>query len=252
MPTYPAASLASLLLGRSDLGDLRDALASPICPHVPEAEDSSNDTLEPLTPLEELQSTCDAEGWSIVDFRDLDEWPRRKEYDWRLYGWPGNKKRAQPYGSRTWAKTTTVMLHTTGVSRMGSLRGLGIPCHAFLPDDEAIVLCHSLTALVAHGHAGNSFSVGLEVSGDRDFDADSQIDRGRAFLRYFQQLRWEQAGDDAPCYVMSHRMAHKSRVQDPGQRIWTELGEWAIDELGYELGPVVGSGRANPKDGTWR
>jgi len=250
MPVYPAASLAALFSGRATWPDVYDALTSPVCPHVPEAEDTSNETLEPLSPLEELQTVCDVEGWGIVDYRDLKEWPRRKEYDWRVWGWPPSKARAQPYGSRSWGKTTTVMLHTTDTGPIGPKRGLGMPCHAYLPGtSDDIVLCHSMTALVAHGHAGNSFSVGLEISGRRAFDRASQVGRGRAFLEYFQALRHEQVGEDAPCYVMSHRMAHRSRVQDPGEPIWEALGQWAIDELGYELGPVVGSGRPNPDKG---
>jgi hypothetical protein len=216
---------------------------------LPECEDGDPEASEPISPFEELAATCRDNGWQISDYRDLAEWPRDRRYNWRQWGWPPNKKRAQPYGSRPWEKTTTVMLHTTDTGPIGHRRGLGMPCHAFLPHDDHIVLCHSMTALVPHGHTGNSFSVGLEVSGKCAFDSPTQAERGRAFLRYFQAVRRSQVGEGAPCYVMSHRMSHRSRVRDPGAEIWEALGQWAIDELGYEPGPVVGSGRPNPDKG---
>lgn len=95
---------------------------------------------------------------------------------------------------------------------------------------------------LAHGHTANRFSVGLEISGVSNWDAPSQIDRAKALLRYFQAVRRAHVGPDAKCYVMAHRQSHASRVRDPGKQIWQDVGEWAIDELGFELGPVVGSG----------
>ena len=241
-------SIASLLRGRFSFGDILET-SSRVPQRVCEAEDGAPDAAEPISPLEILRADCHRNGWRVVDYRDLEEWPRSAEYDWREWGWPPNKKRAQPYGSRSWEKITTVMLHTTDTGPIGHRRGLGMPCHAFIPHDATVVLCHSLTALVAHGHAGNSFSVGVEFSGRCSFDSDSQAERGRAFMRYFQNLRRMQVGEDAPCYVMSHRMSHKSRTRDPGVEVWEQVGQWAIDELGFQLGPVVGSGRPNPERG---
>ncbi|MCA9680830.1 MAG: N-acetylmuramoyl-L-alanine amidase, partial [Myxococcales bacterium] len=122
-------------------------------------------------------------------------------------------------------------------------RGLGIPCHFYVPKEPALVLCHDLERIVYHGHTANSFSAGIEITGVSDWDDGSQIERVRAILRYFKARRLAEVGADAPYYVMAHRQSHESRVNDPGKQIWQDAGEWAIKELGYQLGPVVGSGK---------
>lgn len=194
-------------------------------------------------PLDSLRSWCSKNEVSVVDYRDLKAWPRDKVYP-KEYGYPRNKVRAQPASLtlRPWATITTFMLHTTAVGGMTDKRGLGIPAHLYLPKESAIVLCHEMERRLAHGHAANKFTVGLEISGVSDWDAPSQIVRARALLRYFQSVRRLHVGPEAKCYVMAHRMSHSSRVRDPGKRIWQDAGEWAIEELGFELGPVVGSG----------
>ena len=194
-------------------------------------------------PLEALRAWCEANGTELIDYRDTKKWPRNKTYS-SDYGYPYNKVRADPPKGglrRDWDSITTFMLHTTAVSGMTAKRGLGIPCHLYLPKENAIVLCHELELLLYHGHSGNGFSVGLEIAGDSDWDCPSQVERARALLRYFQEVRRANL-PGAACAVMAHRMAHDSRVKDPGKRIWQDAGEWAITELGYKLGPVVGSG----------
>ena len=132
---------------------------------------------------------------------------------------------------------------------MTTNRGLGIPCHLYIPRDKAIVLCHQLTRLVAHGHRGNSYCVGCEISGVSDWDIETQVPRVRQVLRYFQDCRNTYVEDGTPCYVCAHRQSHKSRPNDPGSKIWRDCGEWAIEELGFKLGPVVGSGIPIPLHG---
>jgi hypothetical protein len=188
-------------------------------------------------PLDQLRGWCSTNAFELIDYRDLKTWPRTKTYT-KDYGYPLDKSRAEPPKGgirRDWKNITTFMLHTTAVAGMTSKRGIGIPCHLYLPQENAVVLCH--------GHAGNQFSVGLEISGVSNWDSPSQIERAKALLRYFQAQRRQVLGGDAKCYVMAHRMSHESRVKDPGKQIWQDVGEWAIDELGFELGPVVGSGR---------
>lgn len=198
------------------------------------------------TPLEQLQQWCTDKRVELVDYRDLERWPRRKTYP-KEFGYPRDKSRAHPPRGgirRAWSSITAFMLHTTAVAGMTKQRGIGIPAHLYLPRENAIVLCHELDLLIYHGHAGNRFSVGLEISGVSAWDSPSQVERARALLRYFQATRRAVLGPDATCYVMAHRQSHASRINDPGRQIWQDAGEWAIRELGFQLGPVVGSGNS--------
>jgi hypothetical protein len=207
---------------------------------------ASSDESTPGAPLEQLRQWCADARVELVDYRDLQQWPRRKMYP-KEFGYPRDKSRAQPPRGgirRGWSMITTFMLHTTAVAGMTAKRGIGIPTHLYLPRENTIVLCHELELLLYHGHAGNSFTVGLEIAGESAWDSPSQVERARALLRYFQVTRRMMLGADAKCYVMGHRMSHSSRVKDPGKQIWQDAGEWAIRELGFELGPVVGSGRS--------
>lgn len=201
-------------------------------------------------PLDELRAWCDDNRVELIDYRDLTKWPRNKTYP-QDYGYPRDKSRSDPPKGgvrRDWGSITTFMLHTTAVGGMTAKRGIGIPCHLYLPEEDAIVLCHELELLLYHGHSGNRFSVGLEISGVSDWDCSGQIERARALLRYFQAVRRANM-PAAACAVMAHRMSHDSRPNDPGLRIWQDAGEWAIKELGYKHGPVVGSGQ---DVGPWR
>lgn len=195
-------------------------------------------------PLDDLRSWCGLNRFDLVDYRDLKKWPRNQTYP-PEYGYPRDKSRAVPPRNglrRDWTSITTLMLHTTAVGGMAYRRGVGIPCHLYLPQEDAVVLCHELELLIYHGHAGNGFSVGLEISGVSNWDSPNQIERARALVRYFKAVRQANI-PDAACCVMAHRQSHMSRTNDPGMRIWRDVGEWAIEELGFKLGPVVGSGK---------
>jgi hypothetical protein len=197
----------------------------------------------------DLAIECERNGWRLLDYRRETVWPRHEDYPTKIYGWPANKARGRSRGKRDLAEVTALMLHTTDASGMKAERGLGIPCHAFIPADEAITLCHHADRLTYHGHSANRFTYGLEISGRCDFDAPSQITRARLLIAWWRQERLA-AFPGAPCYIMAHRQSHWSRVRDPGPVIWRELGEWAIDELGMLEGPVVGDGSPIPDD--WR
>ena len=192
----------------------------------------------------ELRAWCESNEVEVVDYRDLSVWPRRQVY--HGHGYPLDKSRAHPPRKplRPWAQITALMLHTTAVAGMTAKRGLGLPAHLYVPREPAIVLCHDLERLLYHGHAGNKRSIGVEISGVSAWDEPSQVERVRALLRYFRSRRREELGPDALCEVMAHRQTHKSRVKDPGAQIWRDAGEWAIAELGYQLGPVLDTGRS--------
>lgn len=247
----PIRSLVSLLSGRWAFEDIIPALTSQIPTGLP-ANERNPAVDEDATALERLESWCRSEKVELVDFRDLDQFPRRKKYDTKTYGWPADKSRGQPYGSRPIEQATCAMLHTCDVHGMTKNRGLGIPCHAYVPEDDAMVLCHPIERLVAHGHTGNKFCYGIEVSGRSDWDKESQIQRTRKFLLYFKETREEKIkpkdGEPLKHYVCSHRNSHSSRKRDPGHRIWKDAAEWAIEEHGFLPGPVVGSGTPNPAD----
>lgn len=171
------------------------------------------------------------------------KYDRVREYDPRAHGYPRNKQRGQARGVLAWEKVTTIVLHTAGVVGMHPDRWLGVPTHVAVANDATVVLCHELNAYLWASHAANRYSCSLEIAGNKTI-TDAQIVSGRAALRYMvDELRSRRPG---PVYVAPHRFSHKSRAQDCGPMIWEKLGEWAMTELGCELGPVVGSGQALP------
>lgn len=176
-----------------------------------------------------------------ADFRG---WPRARDYDPGLYGWPRNKGRAEPVRQRRWSEITALVIHSTDVDEMGPGRFLGVPCHGGVPAGGGVVLCHDLRAYLNHANAANRFSVGIEIAGRSDI-ADDQIEPARELARYMvDEIRRHRPGRVA---VMSHRMSSVMRGNDPGARPWREVGLWLLANVpGTVLGPVVGTGRPNP------
>ena len=171
------------------------------------------------------------------------EWDRVREYDPKIYGWPKNKQRGQSRGVRKWEDITTVVLHTAGVDGLHPDRWLGVPCHLAVADNASVVLCHEITAYLWAAHAANRFSVSIEIAGNRAI-TEEQVPPARAALRYVvDMLRSEREG---PVFVAPHRFYHKSRAKDCDVMIWESVGEWGMQELSLELGPVLGSGRPLP------
>jgi hypothetical protein len=39
--------------------------------------------------------------------------------------------------------------------------------------------------------------------------------------------------------VTAHRQSNRQRGNDPGPEVWREIGQWAIDERGWTLGPTI-------------
>jgi hypothetical protein len=170
-------------------------------------------------------------------------WDRVKVYPAKPYGYPRNKQRGQSRGVREWSSIDKVVLHTAGVDGLHPDRWLGVPTHGAVADDATVVLCHELTAYLYAAHELNRRSVSIEVAGNRTISAE-QVEPGRALIRYYvEQLREHH---DRPLYLSPHRHGHSSRGNDCDAAIWRELGEWAIDTLGLQLGEPVGSGRPIP------
>ena len=223
----------------------------------PDAAERNPSTPFAATPLERLEAALEARGQELHDLRGF---PRDVHYDTREWGYfrKGTRDRnipdrAKPYGKRTAAKTTAVCLHTTAVE-MGWRRFLGTPVQVGVDKRGDVVLCHDVCTLVAHGHAANRFSVGVEISGHSTI-LPEQAASARDVMRYVQAevLRrrgLEGVNELGRVAVMTHFNATNERsLDDPGEKIWREVGNWAIDELGYVLGPVISTGRRVP--GSW-
>lgn len=196
------------------------------------------------TPLERLER----DALVSRDFRAAgkgEEWDRVRDYDTRIYGWPRNKKRGQARGTRQWDAIDTIVLHTAGVNGLHPDRWLGVPCHAAVANDATVVLCHDLRAYLWAAHAANRYSVSVEIAGNQTI-TPAQVRSARSLVRYMAEELRAQRGSGRPLYIIPHRFSHRSRVNDCGELIWRHIGEWAIDELGLELGEVVGSGRGLP------
>jgi hypothetical protein len=211
------------------------------CADPSERDDS---TPEPVTPYERLA----ASHGIVRDFRQAGHgqpWDRVKSYPAQPYGWPRDKSRGQSRGVRDWGDIDTVVIHTAGICGLHADRWLGVPCHDAIADDGAIVLCHYHTAYLWAAHALNCRSISLEIGGDRTI-APTQIEPARALIRYMVEDLRAHRDAGAPVYLSPHIHGHQSRVRDCDPQIWREVGEWALDTLGLEVGEVMGSGRPIP------
>ncbi len=189
-------------------------------------------------------------GLVVRDFRNLRLWPREKKYNFRRYGWPGNKKRARPRGWIPLSVWRGLLFHTTGTVPIGPDRFLGIPIHFGVDKDAGIILCHNVTRLLYHAHAGNRYT-GVEISGMSDA-TDAQIESGRLICKYFEAIwyktREKHGLETRKPEINIHRQTHESRPKDPGADIFEGVVLWAL-ENGYTMGPVLGSGRPAPAKG---
>lgn len=179
----------------------------------------------------------------VLDLRGLD---RNSHYDPRDWGYFSDgdptrniPSRGRAHGILPWRKRTAIMLHITAV-HMSAKRFLGCPCHIGIADDATVVLCHPLDAYVWHGHAANRFAVGIEISSPDGAITDLQNFVAREVVRYCVDER--QSHVVGPMVIMPHAFSHRSRTNDPGREVWEGVGQWAIDELGLGLGPIVGTG----------
>ncbi len=241
---------AAIASGRWDLETLKVAAAKEQG-HL-RLEDVRTPVPQPETPIEKLEARVSELGSSIIDYRDLSKWPRDQKYD-KSFGYPRTKTRALPVGRRTIEQTTTLCLHTPG-AELHHKRWLGVPVHGAVSSGKLqdlgvprLVLCHYIEQYMSHGHAYNSFSEGLEIGGEDDI----HFELGKAYILYFKDRREAALGKGCKLYIGAHKFGHWSRVRCCGKKKWKALGEWAIEEQGFLLGPVVGSGTPLPfKEGT--
>lgn len=181
-----------------------------------------------------------------------------------LRGEPRTKSRGESKGTRDWSKIKGITLHQTAVDfGTNPRRLLNVPVHGATLRDGAIVLLHEPTAYMWHAHTFNKQDIGIEVScraagieglgsslwlpkkfkklkDDARLEhareaTDEQLESTKELVRYYVALVAENGGKIE--FIHAHRQSSKSRVSDPGSRIWKAVGVWAIEELGLSSGP---------------
>ncbi len=218
------------------------------------------------TPLSRLYAEQAKRGKKVFDCRG---YPRNKDYDWREWGWPPNKKRGRAYGLRDWSKVTAVMLHRPGNpdADWHHKRWLGVPVQLAVADDDTGVLLHPLNALCHAGHLGNDdFCVHVE------FGYGASPAAMRAMVRYaVSEIRangggvnWSGPVESGPLKgrfgyhpgrvaLLSHGMVTNKRDnrKDCGAFVWQNVARPLIQQdPGIVMGPVIGSGKPIPEH--WR
>ncbi len=228
--------------------------------------------------------------WTTRDLwdwlRDQDEPDGGHEHGWRTMGLPTTDLRAQPKrgrskarGTRPWSQVGGICLHQTAVGpgHMGRRSIRGVPAHAVVGVD-AVYLLWDPTVVLWHGHAANRWTIGIEIDcraarieGDdrtvwlsrRDKAArrtasdvlreatNAQLDAAASLCRYYDGLR-DSHDSGGPTAVIAHRQSHRSRVGDPGSRIWQGVKARLADEPDIEFpeDETWGSGKPIPEE--WR
>lgn len=189
---------------------------------------------------------------------------------------PKTKKRGKSHGRRKWKNVTGITLHQTAVDfGTNPKRLLNVPVHGGTLRDGQIVLIHDATDYLWHAHALNKKDIGIEVScraagieglaasfwrskkekekgklyGSLVKEAtDIQIEATKELCRYYIKLVKEHGGEIK--YIHAHRQGHKSRVSDPGSRIWEKVAVEIQKEFGLTSHPVgwkIGSGNPIPQ-----
>lgn len=189
---------------------------------------------------------------------------------------PRPKKRGRSKGKRKWKNVKGITLHQTAVDFGSNPRRLiNVPAHGATLRDGKIVLLHTPTDYMWHAHSLNKNDIGIEVScraagiegiGSTFWRSESDIQKGRKYdqlvkeaadiqiaatrelCRYYIELVEKNGGKIE--YIHAHRQGHKSRVSDPGSRIWDEVAVPLMEEFGLSCGPVgwkAGSGHPIPQ-----
>jgi hypothetical protein len=208
----------------------------------------------------------DEPEWVWVNLRDEPRTKPRGE----------SRARGESRGYRSWKKVTGITLHQTAADfGTNAHRLLNVPVHGATLKDGKIVLLHDPTAYMWHAHSLNKYDLGIEVScraagiegneltswmskrekekGLKPVDicveaTDIQLEATKELIRYYVNLVKENGGEIK--YLHAHRQGHKSRVSDPGSRIWKNVAIPIMDELGLKCGPIgwkVGSGTPIPE-----
>ncbi|WP_086001705.1 N-acetylmuramoyl-L-alanine amidase [Plesiocystis pacifica] len=163
--------------------------------------------------------------------------------------------------SKRTREVDAVVLHQMSFSRGNDLqRYLKVTAHFIIVPDGTIAQLHPISARLSASDGFNGRSVAIEFAGNlrsikggwyrpddygRDVLTAAQIMTGRKLLR---QLR--SAGVH---HVFAHRQSSSKRGNDPGPEIWSSVGQWAVETLGFYDGGesyAIADGRPIPK--SWR
>lgn len=179
---------------------------------------------------------------------------------------------------RAVGQITTIVLHQTAV-KFGTTeknrkkygervalhrRFFDVACHAAALMNGDVVLVNGWRRYVFHGNTSNRFSIGIEIEGlYAGIEGDpttvwkrktphTLTSRTIAAARKATQLAVEQ-GRQLGCPITklaAHRQFHNSRISDPGQEIWREVGLWAAQNLGLTIDYnfVLATGRKIPRE----
>lgn len=209
------------------------------------------------SPIDRLVRGLNEHGAVLHDFREI---PRTG--------------RGVAHGTRLIGRVTATMWHQSAAVLGKPQRYLGVPCHCAVMRNGDVVLLHPLAAYVWHGHAGNSFSVGVEVDcraagveGDRRTFWRSRAEKA-AGKTYEDLVREPTDVQLTSAFLLGvyiteevdrlggvmnaqffHRNAHSSRTSDPGSRIALGVAAPLAQRFSQEYGgPVVGSGSPTRKE----
>jgi hypothetical protein len=177
---------------------------------------------------------------------------------------PKTKDRGQAHGRRKWSQITGITLHQTAVDfGTNPKRLLNVPVHGGTLQDGQIVLIHDPTDYMWHAHALNKKDIGIEIScraagiegmaatfwrsqsekekgksyGELVKEAsDEQLEAAKELCRYYIKLVKENGGEIK--FIHAHRQGHKSRISDPGSRIWQKVAIPIMGEFGLTTGPI--------------
>lgn len=236
---------------------------------------------EEPTPVQKLP----AEAVTIVDVpineaeTVVQPTPQPSGRQWHdLRGEPRTKSRGKSKGTRDWSKVKGITIHQTAVQfGTNPRRLLNVPVHGATLSDGSIVLLHDPPAYMWHGHSFNKHDIGIEVScraagiegdgstlwlpqsyrglkGDARLKhaseaTDEQLEATKVLIRHYCELVASHGGKIE--FIHAHRQSSKSRVSDPGSRIWKAVGVWAQQELGLSAGPPGWSAGGYPLPDAW-
>lgn len=246
----------------------------------PKVEKPEPEGAQPISSPEEpeFKPITKAELEEAID-RQREAAKPKPEFVWHdLRGEKRTKSRGESKGHRDWSKITGITLHQTAVDfGTNPMRMLNVPAHGATLSDGSIVLLHEPTDYMWHGHSFNRRDIGIEVScraagvegegetlwlpkkykgvkGDERLKhgkeaTDEQLEATKELVRHYIALVAENGGEIR--YIHAHRQASKSKISDPGSRIWKAVGKWAVEELGLSAGPPGWTSGGTPLPDAW-